>query len=105
MPSPRPTGSVSLVSKLGELIQAYQDQHGTSDRALARRIGVAPTLIGRWKRGVYVEVPKSRLMHALADQLGLPIVTLMEAVLIDTKYLPEAGDGDDAGSAAPMNAS
>jgi transcriptional regulator with XRE-family HTH domain len=93
------------VSKLGELIQAYQDQHGTSDRALARRINVAPTLIGRWKRGKYVEVPKSQLMHALSDQLGLPIVTVMEAVLIDTKYLPEAGDEDAAGSSSSMNAS
>jgi transcriptional regulator with XRE-family HTH domain len=77
------------VSNIGALIQAYQDKHGTSDRALARRIGVTATLIGNWKRGSYVELPRRDRLHALADQIGVDYNTVLRAVLLDTNYLED----------------
>lgn len=90
------------MSHLGELILSYQDQHGTSDRQLALRIGVSATLIGRWKRGAYEELPKQRILAALADQLGVDLKTVVDAALEDTYY--REGDGNDEHRAASIAA-
>lgn len=95
-------GSVFPVSEIGQLIQAYQDKHGTSDRALALRVGVTATLIGKWKKGRFAELPKADRIEALAAQMALPKVTVIEAFLRDLDYLPQESDGDDR-TAAPMN--
>ena len=78
----RQAGSVFPVSNIGELIEAYQDKHGASDRALALRVNVTPTLIGRWKRGDFVQLPeKARVVtsgqNMLAD--GTPVTVRTEA--------------------------
>lgn len=91
------------VSHIGELIQAYQDKHGASDRALALRIGVTATLIGKWKHGNFVELPKKDKIEALADQIGIGYPRALEAFLLDVGYLSEGRDGDDR-DAAPTNA-
>lgn len=90
------------MSHLGELILRYQDQHGTSDRQLALRIGVSGTLIGRWKRGDYVELPGRDILAALADQMSLDLKTVVDAALADTYY--REGDGNDELRAAPIAA-
>lgn len=92
-----------LVTKSGELIQAYQDKHGASDRALARRVGVSATLVGKWKAGNFVELPKKDRIEALADQMSVSYDVLLRAFLHDIGYLPEESDGDDERAAAPMN--
>jgi transcriptional regulator with XRE-family HTH domain len=94
------TGSVLHVSHIGTLIQAYQDEHGSSDRALALRISVSPTLIGKWKRGTFVELPAPDRIEALADQIGANRGVVLEAFLLDVGYLKES-DGDDF-QAAPI---
>lgn len=90
------------MSEIGKLIQAYQDMHGTSDRALAARIDVTATLIGKWKKGRFSEVPGVERVHALADQMNIDRQVVLSAFLRDLNYLPKDGDGDD-GSAASMN--
>lgn len=89
------------MSEIGDLIQAYQDKHGTSDRALALRIGVTATLVGRWKKGRYAEVPGAERVQSLADQLGVDQQVVLDAFLRDLNYLPRESDGS-ARSAAPM---
>ncbi len=92
------------MSKIGDLIQAYQDQHGTSDRALASRIGVTATLVGKWKRGTFVELPRKDRIEALSEQINVSYSVLLLAFLDDIGYLREESDGDDR-NAAPMNMS
>lgn len=77
------------MSHIGDLIQAYQDKHGTSDRALATRIGVTATLVGKWKRGIFVELPKKDRIEALASQITMNYDVLLEAFLLDIGYLEE----------------
>lgn len=77
------------MSHIGDLIQAYQDKHGTSDRALALRIGVTATLVGKWKRGAFVELPKNDRIEALAAQMSLPKIDILEAFLLDIGYIDE----------------
>ncbi len=89
-------GSVLPVSEIGKLITAYQDKHGSSDRAIALRVGVSATMIGRWKRGAYVEVPKPATVRALID-LMVPLASedeVIEAFLTDTGYRGEQVDDD-----------
>lgn len=74
------------MSNVGDLIEAYQALHGTSDRALAMRVDVSPTLIGKWKRGAIVELPKPALIEALAAQMSVNYDRLLEAFLADTGY-------------------
>lgn len=93
------------MSNIGDLIQAYQDKHGTSDRALATRINVTATLIGRWKKGTFVELPRKDRIEALAGQINVAYPVVLRAFLADVGYLTEESDGDDAQqrAAAPMN--
>lgn len=91
------------VSNIGELIEAYQDKHGASDRALALRVNVTPTLIGRWKRGDFVQLPEKARIEALARQIDKDYGLVLEAFLRDVGYLHEESDGDDR-NAAPTNA-
>lgn len=96
------TGSVLPVSEIGKLIQAYQDKHGTSDRALALRVGVTATLVGRWKKGLFVELPKPEKIRNLAALIG-PRPTeeeILDAFLADTGYRREDVMGH-ADSSAP----
>lgn len=79
------------MSEIGKLIQAYQDKHGASDRALALRIGVTATLVGRWKKGSFVELPKPEKIRNLAALIG-PRPTeeeILDAFLADTGYIGE----------------
>lgn len=74
------------MSNIGAFIQAYQDKHGSSDRALALRVGVTPTLIGKWKHGRFVELPKPELIEALAQQMGVKYDLVLDAFLADAGY-------------------
>lgn len=78
------------MSNIGKLIETYQDRHGTSDRGLARRVGVTATLVGRWKKGSFVEMPKPDTIRALAAQMA-PIAEeeILDAFLLDTGYKRE----------------
>lgn len=90
------------MSHIGELIQTYQDKHGVSDRALGLRVDVSATLIGKWKKGRFAEVPSVERVHKLADHIGLNRGVVLDAFLRDLKYLPEERDGDDRDT-APTN--
>lgn len=92
------------MSEIGKLIQAYQDKHGTSDRALALRVGVTATIIGRWKRGAFVELPKPEKIRAMAELMS-PRPTeeqILDAFLADTGYKREDVMGN-AEHPAPTN--
>lgn len=83
------------MSNIGKLIEAYQDRHGTSNRGIARRVGVTATLVGRWKKGEFVEMPKPETIRALAAQMA-PIdeEEVLNAFLLDTGYKREDVIGD-----------
>jgi transcriptional regulator with XRE-family HTH domain len=49
-------------------------QHGLSQAALARTVGVADAQISRWRRGQVV--PSVRYLQQLADTFGVPRATL-----------------------------
>lgn len=91
-------GSVETVSNLGALIQDFQDRHGSSERFIADKVGVSRTIIGRWKRGDYFELPAREILANVADFLRLDYETVLQAALDDT-YLREAAEYDEALSA------
>lgn len=73
------------------LVQAYIDRqpYPPSVRQIAGKIEVAPTTLTNWGSSL-TDLPKRRTLVAFADLAGLPYQTVLDAVLHDIGYLPEA---------------
>lgn len=89
------------MSELGKLIQAYIDSqvYPPTDSAVARKLGVSRSALGKWKRGDAMPSPDN--LRAIATLLGVGYMRVLDAALIDDGYLPKDGDGD-VRDAAPM---
>jgi hypothetical protein len=72
------------MGQLWDLVQAYIDRHGTSERQLAKRLGYASS-------GVF-----TNWREPFAGLSGTPYQRVLDAVLTDAGYLPEPLVTDEA---------
>src|SRR3954467_10654850 len=83
------------MGQLWDLVQAYIDRHGTSERQLAKRLGYSSS-------GVFTnsceprQLPSAQALARSASLSGTPYQRVLDAVLSDAGYLPEPGITDEA---------
>jgi len=81
----------SSPSQLWALIAAHQSATGVSTNELARRIGVSRQTLADWRTsGLIGRVPKRSTLTGVADAIGKPYRTVLEAALADAGYLDDA---------------
>ena len=82
------------MGQLWELVQAYVDRHGTSERQLAKRLGYASSgVFTNWREPQ--KLPSSQALARFAELSGTPYQRVLDAVLADAGYLPEPLLTDD----------
>jgi transcriptional regulator with XRE-family HTH domain len=83
------------MGELGELIDAYKDrfEYEVSSAAIARRLGVTRTSIGKWYTG---SMPTPENLRALSTLMNVPYTRLLDAALADAGYLPKKEREGDA---------
>ena len=72
-------------------LQELRQLHGMSVEDLARRIGVAPTVVSDWESGV--SSPNDRQLSLLAHVFGVPQNALADASTLIPPPGPAAGVG------------
>ncbi|HCB04061.1 MAG TPA: hypothetical protein PLZ93_01085 [Nocardioides sp.] len=76
------------MGQLWELVQAYTDRHGTSERQLAKRLGYKSSgVFVNWREPK--QLPSAQALARFADLSGTPYQRVLDAVLTDSGYLPE----------------
>src|SRR3954447_4693291 len=76
------------MGQLWDLVQAYLDRHGTSERQLAKRLGYASSgVFGNWRDPK--QLPSAQALARFAALSGTPYQRVLDAVLTDAGYLPE----------------
>lgn len=76
------------MSQLWDLVQAYLDRHGTSERQLAKRLGYASSgVFANWRDPR--QLPSAQALARFAALSGTPYQRVLDAVLADAGYLPE----------------
>jgi transcriptional regulator with XRE-family HTH domain len=88
---------VHIVGELMRLIQEHLDKYGVSRAEFARRAGTLPQTVQNWisRHGT---LPQPGHLRGVADVLGLPYETVLNAALMDSGYLP-----DDPEAAATLH--
>ena len=83
------------MSQLWDLVQAYIDRHGTSERQLARRLGYSSSgVFNNWRDPR--QLPSAQALARFASLSGTPYQRVLDAVLTDAGYLPEPAITGDA---------
>jgi hypothetical protein len=76
------------MGQLWELVQAYIDRHGTSERQLAKRLGYSSSgVFHNWHEPK--QLPSAQALARFASLSGTPYQRVLDAVLADAGYLPE----------------
>jgi hypothetical protein len=78
------------MNSLWDLVQAYRDETGASEAWIMRRAGLNKGTFTAWRQRGIPRLPEHVQLIALADALKIPYEVLLNAVLHDTSYLPEA---------------
>ena len=83
------------MGQLWDLVQAYIDRHGTSERQLAKRLGYASSgVFTNWREPR--QLPSAQALARFAALSGTPYQRVLDAVLTDAGYLPEPPITDEA---------
>jgi len=83
------------MGQLWDLVQAYIDRHGTSERQLAKRRGYSSSgVFNNWREPK--QLPSAQALARFAGLSGTPYQRVLDAVLADAGYLPEPAITDDA---------
>jgi transcriptional regulator with XRE-family HTH domain len=76
------------MGQLWDLVQAYTDRHGTSERQLAKRLGYSSSgVFNNWREPR--QLPSAQALARFANLSGTPYQRVLDAVLTDAGYLPE----------------
>ena len=76
------------MGQLWDLVQAYTDRHGTSERQLAKRLGYSSSgVFANWRDPR--QLPSAQALARFAGLSGTPYQRVLDAVLSDAGYLPE----------------
>ena len=76
------------MGQLWDLVQAYIDRHGTSERQLAKRLGYSSSgVFNNWRDPR--QLPSAQALARFAGLSGTPYQRVLDAVLTDAGYLPE----------------
>lgn len=91
------------MGELGDLIERYADgqTYRPTDAAMARRLGVSKSAVGKWRRAEAMPTPGN--LRALSSLLGVGYMRVLDAALADHGYLPRGGEGRGQ-QPAPTNA-
>jgi hypothetical protein len=82
------------MGQLWDLVQAYIDRHGTSERQLAKRLGYSSSgVFTNWREPR--QLPSAQALARFAGLSGTPYQRVLDAVLTDAGYLPEPSITDD----------
>jgi hypothetical protein len=82
------------MGQLWDLVQAYIDRHGTSERQLAKRLGYASSgVFSNWREPK--QLPSAQALARFAALSGTPYQRVLDAVLTDAGYLPEPQVNDE----------
>lgn len=78
------TGYVGMKRKpattpIGQLLDAHLDREHISQETLARRIGVSPALVVRWRNGY--RSPGKKMCKRIAEATGIPLARVVRAVV------------------------
>lgn len=81
------------MGELGNLIERYADgqTYRPTDAAIARRLGVSKSAVGKWKRAEAMPTPGN--LRTLSALLGVGYMRVLDAALADHGYLPRGGEG------------
>jgi len=83
------------MGQLWDLVQAYIDRHGTSERQLAKRLGYSSSgVFSNWREPR--QLPSAQALARFAGLSGTPYQRVLDAVLTDAGYLPEPPISDEA---------
>jgi hypothetical protein len=83
------------MGQLWDVVQAYLDRHGTSERQLAKRLGYASSgVFSNWREPR--QLPSAQALARFAALSGTPYQRVLDAVLTDAGYLPEPHITDEA---------
>ncbi|WP_051247239.1 hypothetical protein [Nocardioides halotolerans] len=83
------------MGQLWELVQAYVDRHGTSERQLAKRLGYASSgVFTNWRDPR--QLPSAQALARFSSLSGTPYQRVLDAALTDAGYLPEPAVTDVA---------
>jgi transcriptional regulator with XRE-family HTH domain len=83
------------MGQLWDLVQAYIDRHGTSERQLAKRLGYSSSgVFSNWREPR--QLPSAQALARFAGLSGTPYQRVLDAALTDAGYLPEPLITDDA---------
>ena len=76
------------MGQLWDLVQAYIDRHGTSERQLAKRLGYSSSgVFSNWREPR--QLPSAQALARFAGLSGTPYQRVLDAALTDAGYLPE----------------
>jgi hypothetical protein len=76
------------MGQLWDLVQAYIDRHGTSERQLAKRLGYSSSgVFTNWREPR--QLPSAQALARFSGLSGTPYQRVLDAVLTDAGYLPE----------------
>lgn len=76
------------MSHVWAIVQKHIDAYGVREAEIARRMGTAPQTLNSWKnRGIH-KLPDARLLLALANITGVAYEDVLNAALMDIRYLP-----------------
>lgn len=68
-----------------QLIQAHLDKYGVTRAEFARRAGTTPQTVQNWKSRPGT-LPKPEHLRGVADVIGVPFETVLNAALRDAGY-------------------
>lgn len=73
--------------KLSALIEQHQAEHGSTQVAVARRIGVTPKTLIQWRRdGLTGRLPERSVLEAVAATVDVPYREVLDAALADAGF-------------------
>ncbi|MGB6244623.1 helix-turn-helix domain-containing protein [Gordonia sp. (in: high G+C Gram-positive bacteria)] len=79
--------------RLAALIAAHHEQHGSTQTALARRIGVTPKTLIKWRsEGLHGRLPSRSVLESVAKAIEVPYRLVLDAALHDSGYFAAADE-------------
>lgn len=85
----RSSGQPSGMRNVWGLIEAYLDDSGAKEAAVARKAQLSPQTLNSWKHGRLKGMPSNASLYQLAQAIKTPYSTVLDAALLDWGYRPE----------------
>jgi transposase-like protein len=77
---------------LWDIVEAHHDRYGPSVSEIARRMDVGSQTLFNWRDRPMRELPRKRLLEALAEVTGRSYDEVLRAALLDIGYVEPPTD-------------